>query len=162
MPLPIEDYAVLGDTGTAALIGRDGSLDWLCLPRYDSPACFAALLGTPANGRWLLAPVGPAETTRRYVGHTFVLETTHITPSGTVRVTDWMPLADKRADVVRRIEGVDGTVRMRHEWIVRFSYGKIRPWVTRRSDAQGCEVISAIAGPDMLVLRGSRLPKVRR
>ena len=161
MALAIEDYAVLGDTGTAALVGRDGSIDWLCLPRFDSPACFAALLGTPANGRWLLAPVDDAATTRRYVGDTFVLETTHSTADGTVRVTDWMPLADNRADVVRRIEGVAGTVRMRHEWIVRLSYGKIRPWVSRRQDGQGREVISAVAGPDMLVLRGSRLPDAR-
>ncbi len=161
MALAIEDYAVLGDTGTAALVGRDGSIDWLCLPRFDSPACFAALLGTPANGRWLIAPVGDAATTRRYVGDTFVLETTHSTADGTVRVTDWMPLADNRADVVRRIEGVAGTVRMRHEWIVRLSYGKIRPWVSRRQDGQGREVISAVAGPDMLVLRGSRLPDAR-
>ncbi len=158
MALAIEDYAVLGDTGTAALVGRDGSIDWLCLPRFDSPACFAALLGTPANGRWLIAPVGDATTTRRYVGDTFVLETTHRTAHGTVRVTDWMPLADNRADVVRRIEGVAGTVRMRHEWIVRLSYGKIRPWVSRHQDGQGLEVISAVAGPDALVLRGSRLP----
>ncbi len=158
MPLPIEDYAVLGDTGTAALVGKDGSIDWLCLPRFDSPACFAALLGTPAHGRWLLAPIGEAVTTRRYVGDTFVLETTHTTPAGTVRVTDWMPLADHRADVVRRVEGLSGTVRLRHEWIVRFSYGKVRPWVSRRHDLEGREVISAIAGPDMLVLRGTRLP----
>ncbi len=159
MALPIEDYAVLGDLGTAALVGRDGSVDWLCLPRYDSPACFAALLGTPANGRWLLAPVADATTTRRYVGDTFVLETTHRTADGTIRVTDWMPLADNRADVVRRVEGVDGTVRVRHEWIVRLSYGKIRPWVSRRHDPDGRELISAIAGPDMLVLRGPRLPQ---
>jgi GH15 family glucan-1,4-alpha-glucosidase len=161
MPLPIEDYAVLGDTGTAALVGRDGSIDWLCLPRFDSSACFAALLGTPAHGRWLLTPTGEAVTTRRYVGETFVLETTHVTPEGTVRVTDWMPVADNRADVLRRVEGISGTVRMRHEWIVRFNYGKVRPWVTRRLDSEGLHVISAIAGPDMLVLRGSRLPKAK-
>ncbi len=159
MALLIEDYAVLGDLGTAALVGLNGSVDWLCLPRYDSPACFAALLGTPANGRWLLAPVAGATTTRRYVGDTFVLETTHRTADGTIRVTDWMPLADDRADVVRRVEGVAGTVRVRHEWIVRLSYGKIRPWVSRRHDSEGRELISAIAGPDMLVLRGPRLPQ---
>ncbi len=161
MALPIEDYAVLGDTGTAALVGRDGSVDWLCLPRFDSPACFAALLGTPANGRWLIAPVDEATTTRRYVGDTFVLETTHVTAGGTVRVTDWMPLADNRADVVRRVEGISGTVRMRQEWIVRLSYGKVRPWVSRRLDREGRDVISAVAGPDMLVLRGSRLPQAQ-
>jgi GH15 family glucan-1,4-alpha-glucosidase len=161
MALPIEDYAVLGDTRTAALVGRDGSIDWLCLPRFDSPACFAALLGSRDNGRWLLGPVGQARTTRRYLGDSFVLETTHETPTGVVRITDFMPIGDDRADVVRRIEGVSGTVRIRHEWVVRFGYGKVRPWVSRRKDAPEIgsgEMISAIAGPNMLVLRGSRLP----
>jgi GH15 family glucan-1,4-alpha-glucosidase len=161
MALPIEDYALLGDTGTAALVGRDGSIDWLCLPRFDSPACFAALLGSRNNGRWLLGPVGPARSTRRYVGDSFVLETTHETTTGVVQITDFMPIGDGRADLVRRIEGVSGTVRIRHEWVVRFGYGKVRPWVSRRADAPEIgsgEMISAIAGPDMLVLRGSRLP----
>ncbi len=160
MALPIEQYALLGDTGTCALVGLDGSVDWLCLPRFDSPACFAALLGGPEHGRWLIGPADAAATsTRRYVGNTFVLETTHTTDTGVVTVTDVMPLGDGRADVVRRIEGVSGTVRMRHEWVVRFSYGKIRPWVTRRDDEEGRRIISATAGPDMLVLRGDRLPK---
>jgi GH15 family glucan-1,4-alpha-glucosidase len=160
MALPIEDYAVLGDTGTVALVGRDGSIDWLCMPRFDSSACFAALLGTPDHGRWLLGPVEThVESTRRYLGHSFVLETTHKTATGTVKVTDLMPLRDGRSDVVRVVEGVEGTVRMCHEWVVRFSYGKVRPWVSRRKDPDGNEVISAIAGPDMLILRGSRLPK---
>ena len=159
MPLPIADYAVLGDTGTAALVGLDGSVDWLCLPRFDSPACFAALLGDPGNGRWLLGPVGEATTTRRYVGDTFVLETTHETADGVVKVIDLMPIGDHRADLVRRVEGVAGVVSMRHEWVVRYGYGKVRPWVTRRRDKQGRKVVSAIAGPDMLVLRGSRLPR---
>jgi GH15 family glucan-1,4-alpha-glucosidase len=159
--MPIEDYAVLGDTGTAALVGRDGSIDWLCLPRFDSPACFAALLGSRDNGRWLLGPAGPAKTTRRYLGNSFVLETTHETSTGVVRITDFMPIGDGRADVIRRVEGLSGTVRIRHEWVVRFGYGKVRPWVSRRADAPAIgsgEMISAIAGPDMLVLRGSRLP----
>ena len=159
--LPIEDYALLGDSRTAALVGRDGSIDWLCLPRFDSPACFAALLGSRDNGRWLLGPAGPAKTTRRYLGDSFVLETTHETNTGVVRITDFMPIGDGRADLARRIEGVSGTVRIRHEWVVRFGYGKVRPWVSRRSDAPQIgagEMISAIAGPDMLVLRGSRLP----
>ncbi|MEJ7630677.1 MAG: glycoside hydrolase family 15 protein [Nocardioidaceae bacterium] len=159
MALPIEDYALLGDTGTCALVGLDGSIDWLCLPRFDSHACFAALLGTPDHGRWLLGPIGAARSSRRYVGNTFVLETTHTTDSGVVKVIDAMPIGDGRADVVRRIEGVEGTVAMRHEWVVRFGYGKIRPWVTRREDDEGRPIISAIAGPDMLVVRGSRLPK---
>jgi GH15 family glucan-1,4-alpha-glucosidase len=159
---PIEDYAVLGDLGTAALVSRRGSVDWLCLPRFDSHACFAALLGTPEHGRWLLGPVDEgAESTRRYRPDSFVLETTHRTATGTVRVTDLMPLGDDRADVLRRVEGLEGTVRMRHEWVVRFGYGRTRPWVTRRSDDREGgtdELISAVAGPDMLVLRGERLP----
>jgi GH15 family glucan-1,4-alpha-glucosidase len=158
MALPIEDYAVLGDTGTAALVGRDGSVDWLCLPRFDSPACFAALLGTPDNGRWLIGPVGTTTTTRRYRGDSLILDTTHETDTGVVRVTDLMPLRDGRADIVRRVVGVSGTVRMRHEWVVRFGYGKVRPWVRRDLDSSGNELISAIAGPDRVVLRGTRLP----
>jgi GH15 family glucan-1,4-alpha-glucosidase len=159
---PIEDYAVLGDTQTAALVSRAGSIDWLCLPEFDSPACFAALLGTPDNGRWLLGPKGGARTTRRYLEHSFVLETTHETDTGTVRVTDLMPVGDRRADVVRSVTGVEGTVTMEHEWVVRFGYGKVRPWVSHdvghRLDS---DVISAVAGPDMLILRGSRLPRAR-
>jgi GH15 family glucan-1,4-alpha-glucosidase len=159
--MPIEDYALLGDTGTAALVGRGGSIDWLCLPRFDSPACFAALLGSRENGRWLLGPVGRAVSTRRYLGDSFVLQTTHETSTGVVQITDFMPIGDGRADLVRMIEGVSGTVRIRHEWVVRFGYGKVRPWVSRRADTPQIgsgELISAIAGPDMLVLRGSRLP----
>jgi GH15 family glucan-1,4-alpha-glucosidase len=159
MALPIEDYALLGDTETAALVGRDGSVDWLCLPRFDSAACFTALLGKPEHGRWL---IGPAEkdctTTWSYRPNTFVLETVHEGRHGTVKVTDLMPIGDGRADIVRRIEGVSGTLRMRHEWVVRFDYGKVKPWVMRRHDEDGVEVISAIAGPDMVVLRGSQLP----
>jgi GH15 family glucan-1,4-alpha-glucosidase len=157
MALRIEDYAVIGDSATAALVGRDGSVDWLCLPRFDSPACFAALLGDTENGRWLLGPEGEHTSTRRYVGHTAVLETTFTTETGSVRLVDVMPVADQRADIVRRVVGLHGTVRMRHEWVVRPSYGKVRPWVTRQR-VSGDEVIVAIAGPDKLVLRGDRLP----
>jgi GH15 family glucan-1,4-alpha-glucosidase len=157
MPLPIEDYAVVGDTGTAALIGRDGSVDWLCLPRFDSPACFAALLGDASHGRWLLGPVGEFRSERRYVGHSSVLETTYTTDTGSVKVVDAMPINDDRADLVRQVHGLEGTVRMRHEWRVRFDYGRIRPWV-HRADLDGIEVITAVAGPDRLILRGSRLP----
>jgi GH15 family glucan-1,4-alpha-glucosidase len=158
MALPIEDYAVLGDTSTAALVGRDGSVDWLCLPRFDSPACFAALLGHPGNGRWLIGPAGDHESSRRYLGNSAALETTFTTPTGSVRVVDVMPVGDRRADLVRQVVGVEGTVRMRHEWIVRFGYGKVRPWVRRRT-AHGEPVITAVAGPDRLVLRGPRLPR---
>ncbi len=157
MALPIEDYAVLGDHRTAALVGRDGSVDWLCLPRFDSPACFAALVGNRENGRWLLGPAGPAQSRRRYVDHSTVLETVHTTDTGSVRVVDVMPVNDGRADLVRTVTGLSGTVRMRHEWIVRFGYGKIRPWV-HRTEAGGVEVITAVAGPDRVMLRGTRLP----
>jgi len=119
MALPIEDYAALGDGNTAALVGRDGSIDWLCLPRFDSHACFAALLGDPDNGRWLIGPAGRHAATRRYVGDTGVLETTYTSRRGTVVVTDLMPANDKRADLVRRITGVEGSMRMIHEWVVR-------------------------------------------
>ena len=157
---PIEDYAVIGDMETCALVSRTGSVDWLCLPRYDSPSSFTAILGTPDNGRWLLGPQGKARTTRRYVGDSFVLETTHETDGGVVRVTDAMPTGDDRSDIVRIVEGVSGTVRMEHEWVVRFGYGKVVPWVSRQADPSGDgTIITAIAGPDMLVLRGDRLPR---
>jgi GH15 family glucan-1,4-alpha-glucosidase len=158
VPRPIEDYAVVGDSRTAALVGRDGSVDWLCLPRFDSPACFAALLGGPEHGRWLLAPTAGARCERRYVGDSAVLESTYTTASGMVRVVDAMPLGEDRADLVRRVEGVEGRVTMGMEWVVRFGYGRVRPWVRRRDD-RGEEVLTAVAGPDLLVLRGPRLPR---
>ena len=159
----IEDYALIGDRHTAALVSREGSIDWLCLPRFDSPAAFAAIVGDADNGRWLIGPVGDdVTTTRRYVGDSMVLETTHETPTGVVRIQDSMPFGDDRHDVVRRIEGISGTVRLRHEWVVRFSYGKVTPWVSRHadySDYGGDEILVAIAGPDRLTLRGPHLPK---
>ncbi|MCW2827279.1 MAG: glycoside hydrolase family 15 protein [Marmoricola sp.] len=157
MPLPIEDYAAIGDGHTAALVGIDGSLDWLCFPQFDSHACFAGLLGTDQNGHWLLGPSGRHTATRRYVGDSAVLETTYTTDGGQVRVTDLMPTGDRRADVVRRIEGVRGTVSIRHSWVVRFDYGRIRPWV-HREQVEGQPAIVAIAGPDKLILTGPRLP----
>ncbi|GAA3615621.1 glycoside hydrolase family 15 protein [Marihabitans asiaticum] len=157
MSTPIEDYAIIGDTETGALVSRDGSIDWLCLPRFDSASCFTALLGTPEHGRWLLTPSAPATTTRAYRGDSFVLETTHETASGTVRVTDLMPLADGRADIIRRVEGVSGRVEMTQEWVVRLGYGRVVPWVSRREE-HGETLLTAVAGPDMLVLRGGHLP----
>ena len=150
MPLPIEDYALLGDLQTAALVGRDGSVDWLCCPRFDSAACFAALLGDEANGRWLLAPAAAdATTTRRYVDDTLILETTWETGDGVVRVLDFMPPRGEAPDVVRIVEGVRGRVEMRSELVIRFDYGRIVPWV-RRLDG---DIRLAIAGPDALCLR---------
>ena len=144
----IEDYAVIGDTQTAALVGRNGSMDWLCLPRFDSGACFAALLGTPDNGRWLLAPEGEVRhVTRRYRGDSLVLETTFTTDTGTARLIDFMPPRTGEADLIRIVEGVDGEVAMRMELIIRFDYGSIVPWVHKQDGA-----LHAIAGPDAMVL----------
>jgi GH15 family glucan-1,4-alpha-glucosidase len=143
----IEDYAIIGDTQTAALVGRDGSIDWLCLPRFDSGACFAALLGTHDNGHWQLAPIDEARVERRYRGDSLVLETTFTTPGGVVRVVDCMPPRERDPDVVRLVEGVSGRVRMRTDLVIRFDYGHAVPWV-RRIDGR----LFAIAGPDSLVI----------
>ncbi len=144
----IEDYALIGDTQTAALVERGGSIDWLCFPRFDSGACFAALLGKAENGRWLLAPEGDATSTRRYLHDTLVLETTWKTPDGEVRVFDFMPPRGKAPDVVRVVEGVRGRVAMRSELVIRFDYGHIVPWVRRIADTR-----YAVAGPDALCFR---------
>ncbi|MDG6110419.1 glycoside hydrolase family 15 protein [Dactylosporangium aurantiacum] len=140
----IEDYGLLGDLHTAALVGRDGSIDWLCLPRFDAPACFAALLGDDRHGYWRLAPAagGPA-TRRRYRGDSLILETEWDTPDGTVRVVDCMPPRGEAADVVRVVEGVTGRVPVRMALRLRFDYGRIVPWV-RHHDGQ----LAAVAGPD--------------
>jgi GH15 family glucan-1,4-alpha-glucosidase len=154
----IEDYAVIGDGRTAALVGRRGSIDWLCLPRFDSPSCFTRLLGDPDESHWLLAAADDGATVeRRYLPDSNVLETTWTTDDGRLRVTDFMPMGDRRSDLVRRVEGLEGRVVVRHELVVRFDYGRIRPWV-HRDRPHGTEVIVAIAGPDKLVLNGPRLP----
>ena len=133
--LPIEDYGLIGDTQTAALVGRDGSIDWLCMPRFDSGAFFAALLGTPKHGRWLVAPKGEARPAgRRYRDNTLILETDFETDEGSVRVIDFMPPRGRDPDVVRIVEGLNGRVEMRMELIVRFDYGAIVPWVRRIDD----------------------------
>ena len=147
----IEDYALIGDLRTAALVGKDGSIDWLCLPRFDSPACFAALLGTRDNGRWLMAPEGEAgEVRRRYRDDTLIVETEFRTPDGTVAVIDFMPHdgESERTDLIRLVEGRSGKVAMLTELVLRFDYGKVIPWVRRVDDG-----ISAVAGPDALNIR---------
>jgi GH15 family glucan-1,4-alpha-glucosidase len=145
----IEDYAVIGDTETTALVGIDGSIDWLCLPRFDSAACFAALLGTHDNGHWCIAPAAsPIRTTRRYRPGTLVLETEFTTPEGVVRLIDCMPVRGQNPDVVRIVEGVSGRVPMHMDLVMRFDYGLTVPWV-RRLDGG----IRAIAGPAALQLR---------
>ncbi len=148
MSMPIEDYALIGDTRTAALVGRDGSIDWLCLPRFDSGACFAALLGEPRHGRWSLAPVQGGAGQRRYRPDTLVLETTFQTSGGKVRVVDCMPPDEEIPNLVRLVEGLEGEVRMRMELIIRFDYGWVVPWVTKSDGA-----LRAVGGPDALVLR---------
>lgn len=150
MACRIEDYALIGDLGTAALVGRDGSVDWLCWPRFDSDACFAALLGEPRHGRWLLAPRdAEVTTTRRYRDDTLILETEFATSTGTAVVVDFMPPRDQASNLVRLVIGVHGTVRMRTELMIRFGYGAATPWVTR----EGSGLWRAIAGPDSVTLR---------
>ncbi|WP_400158406.1 glycoside hydrolase family 15 protein [Arthrobacter sp. BPSS-3] len=144
----IEDYAMVGDLHTAALISTEGSIDWLCLPQFDSPACFSALLDTPEAGRWLLAPAGGGECTRRkYRKNTLILETEWETPEGKAKVIDFMSPRDGAADIVRIVVGIRGSVRMRGQLALRFDYGNIIPWV--RHDEHG---IHAIAGPDAAYL----------
>ncbi|HEY5264187.1 MAG TPA: glycoside hydrolase family 15 protein, partial [Steroidobacteraceae bacterium] len=151
MPLPIEHYALIGDCHTAALVGDDGSIDWLCFPRFDSGACFAALLGGPDQGRWLLAPSAEVRTVRRrYRTGTLILETEFDTEEGAIRVIDYMPLSDVRWDVVRIVEGLSGDVGVRMELIVRYDYGSILPWVHRAQ-----ETLLITAGPDSLELRAT-------
>jgi GH15 family glucan-1,4-alpha-glucosidase len=148
----IEDYALLGDLETAALVDRRGSVDWLCFPRFDSGACFAALLGGADNGRWLLAPSTPATSKRRYLHDTLVLETTWETEDGgRARVLDFMPPRGKSPDIVRIVEGVKGRVDFRSELTIRFDYGRIVPWVRKRTHEENTRV--AIAGPDSLCFR---------
>ncbi|MBK5958795.1 glucoamylase [Rhodoplanes elegans] len=150
MPSRIEDYALIGDGETAALVDRTGSIDWLCWPRFDSDACFAALLGTPEHGRWRLAPRDPSvRVTRRYRDSTLILETRFETASGAVVLTDFMPLRDGSSEVVRMVTGVSGRVAMAMELVLRFGTGAIVPWVSHLEDG----TLRAIAGPDMVVLQ---------
>lgn len=151
MTSKIEDYALIGNGRSAALIGRDGSVDWLCWPRFDSDACFAALLGNASNGCWKLAPVGGGvASSRRYVGDTLILESRFDTDDGSVTVTDFMPLQDDLPELVRVVRCNSGSMHMRMEFVVRFGYGQLIPWVTRLDDGTG---IKAVVGPDMLILR---------
>ncbi len=160
MAQPIEDYAIIGDSQTAALVGKDGSIDWLCLPRFDSAACFAKLLGDDSNGHWSIRPQGDVTAVRRrYRGHSLVLETDFETPTGVARLVDCMPVCDDRADIVRRVVGVSGRVDMAMEWVIRFDYGRIVPWVRNRSHREDIGALVAIAGPDAVCLRGNVTPR---
>jgi len=149
VPQPLEDYALIGDTHTGALVGRDGSIDWWCVPRFDSAACFAALLGDRDNGRWLLAPVdGGRATRRRYVPDTLVLESEWDVAGGSVRITDLQPVRDGTSRLVRIVEGLAGEVVIEVELVIRFDYGHVVPWVRRDHDGR----LRVLAGPDGLCL----------
>lgn len=153
MSLPIEDYALISDCYTGALVGRDGSIDWLCAPRYDSESIFGALLGTENHGRWLLAPKeAECSCTRHYDGDTLILITRWTTRTGVVEVTELMPIGDKRADVIRRVHGIEGTVEMAQDIRIRFDYARALPWV-RRSSRDHRTTLIAVAGPDAAVIR---------
>ena len=150
----IEDYALIGDCETAALVGRDGSIDWLCWPRFDSPACFAALLGSPDQGRWRIAPAGGVVAIRRqYRGHTLILETEFETAEGAVTVIDLMPIRGTCSDIIRTVIGRRGRVAMEMELVLRFAYGHSVPWVSHFDDGSPHGLLRAIAGPDMCTLR---------
>jgi GH15 family glucan-1,4-alpha-glucosidase len=147
----IEDYGLIGDCETAALVGLDGSIDWLCWPAFDSDACFAALLGTSREGRWLIAPADEiTKTSRRYWGDSLILETRFETADGTVAVIDFMPPRGKASDIVRLVRGVSGRVKLRMELVIRFGFGTDIPWVKKTEDDAA---LLAICGPDMTVLR---------
>ena len=151
MPSKIEDYGLIGDCETAALVGRDGSIDWLCWPAFDSDACFAALLGTPRQGRWLMAPAEAVKkSSRRYWDNTLILETQFETETGAVAVIDFMPPRGNASDVVRLVRGVSGRVKLRMELVIRFGFGIDIPWVKKTEDGSG---LLAICGQDMTVLR---------
>ena len=150
LPAPIADYALIGDCETAALISREGSIDWLCWPRFDSPACFAALLGDSGNGRFLLRPTSAqARATRTYLDGALALKTHWTTPDGEAEVIDFMPLRDSKSDLIRIVRGLRGAVPFCAELVLRFDYGRSIPWINRLEDG----ALRAIAGPDCVVLR---------
>ncbi len=148
MSARIEDYALIGDCETAALVSRDGSIDWLCWPNFASPACFAALLGNEENGRWCITPQHVVRSTRRYLDHTLVLETRFETAQGSAILLDFMPVRNRNSNLVRIVRGVQGRVRMKMELVLRFDYGRSIPWVSRLGEG----TLRAIAGPDMVTL----------
>jgi GH15 family glucan-1,4-alpha-glucosidase len=153
----IEDYALIGDCHTGALVGRDGSIDWLCLPRFDSATTFGALLGDEDHGRWLLAPRDAViETSRSYREDTFILVTRWVTATGEVEVIDLMPHGDRRADVVRRVRGISGSVSMIQDVRIRFDYSAALPWVRQVQERNGPALL-AVAGPDAVIIRGPQL-----
>jgi GH15 family glucan-1,4-alpha-glucosidase len=152
MPSRIEDYALIGDCETAALVSREGSIDWLCWPRFDSDACFAALLGSPDHGRWLIGPRDPpARITRHYRKDALILETSFETADGAATLIDFMPLRGRSPNIIRIVAGTRGRIAMRTELVLRFGYGAVVPWVTRLDNGG----IRAVAGPDMVTLHSA-------
>jgi GH15 family glucan-1,4-alpha-glucosidase len=151
MPVPIEDYAIIGDCETVALVSRSGSIDWLCWPHFASPACFASLVGTEDNGFWSIGPADAAACTRRYLDHTLVLETRFDTDEGSVALLDFMPIRRGNSHLIRVVRGLRGCVSMKMDLALRFDYGRSVPWVSRLDDG----TLRAIAGPDMIVIRSS-------
>ena len=161
MAAPIEDYALLSDLATGALISRSGSVDWLCLPRFDSPAVFAALLGHEKHGRWLIAPAqsDAVVVNRRYLDSTFVLETTWHTSVGQILITDFMPAGRGCSSLLRRVSGLQGTVAMCQELFLRPHYGAVTPWMSRARLSPARDTLLAMAGPDAWALHGRKLPE---
>ncbi|MGB7171483.1 MAG: trehalase-like domain-containing protein, partial [Acidobacteriaceae bacterium] len=151
MASKIEDYAMIGDCETAALVNREGCIDWLCWPDFSSAACFTALLGTEENGLWQIAPAGEGcRSTRKYRDHTLILETTFETAEGAVRLIDFMPIRERNSDVVRIVEGIRGKMDLCMKLSLRFDYGRTIPWVNAIEDG-----IRAVAGPNLAVLHTS-------
>ncbi|MGX5680423.1 glycoside hydrolase family 15 protein [Schumannella luteola] len=160
MPRPIQDYALIGDCHTAALVATDGSIDWLCLPRFDSASTFGALLGDHSHGHWSVAPVGGGVcTSRRYREGTFILESRWETPDGVIEVVDLMPHGDRRADVIRRVRGISGEVAVEQVLRVRFDYADSIPWMRQVPEhaEPSSHALLAVAGPDAAIVRGPRL-----
>lgn len=157
MSTPLEDYALLSDLRTGALVSRDGSIDWLCLPRFDSPAVFSALLGDPEDGRWRLSVVDGEVEDRRYHPLTFVLETTWRCPGGVARVTDFLPRSTDQGDLIRRVECLEGEVEVEHDLRLRFDYSRATPWTREVARAGGERALLSLAGPDGILVTGPML-----
>lgn len=151
MAARIEDYAIIGDLNTAALVCRSGSIDWLCLPRFDSPACFAALLGNTENGRWLIAPSGPCKSRRGYREDGLILETHFTTPEGAATLVDFMSISGEYTSIIRIVKGIKGLVELSTDIVIRFDYGLTVPWVSRVDET----TLTAIAGPNLITLRST-------
>ncbi|WP_454085589.1 glycoside hydrolase family 15 protein [Georgenia sp. Marseille-Q6866] len=157
MSTPLEQYALLSDLRTGPLVSRDGSIDWLCLPRFDSPAVFCALLGDEDDGRWLLRAVDGEVVERRYLPQTFVLETTWRTPTGRARVTDFLPPSTTQGDLVRRVECLEGEVEVEHDLRLRFDYARSTPWTRQIEEKDGTPALLSLAGPDGILITGPLL-----